>query len=129
MISVCPKRNFPLSCSIWWSTGKDGGKSTTTSQAEGRCQVHWVFKLTIDVDIGKRKKLHSSHYMHSQHRYAHYPCLLFVSGQLGRSSLKIPRPDIEEDEESPKKEAKIIDLEPSGCAGDVSCQEPVTATC
>src|SRR6185437_3069101 len=37
--------------------------------------------------------------------------------------------DIEEDEESPQKEAKIIDLEPSGCAGDVSCQEPVTATC
>src|SRR5689334_22233029 len=37
--------------------------------------------------------------------------------------------DIEEDEESPKREAKIVDLEPSGCAGDVNCQEPVTATC
>src|SRR6185437_665350 len=92
MVSVCPKRNFPLSCSIWWSTGKNGGKSATTSQAEGPWQVHWGFKLTIFVDIGKKKKVHSSPCMHSQHRYAHYPCLLFVSGQLGRSSLKIPRP-------------------------------------
>src|SRR6185437_1463534 len=37
--------------------------------------------------------------------------------------------DAEEDDETPKKEAKIVDLEPSGCVGDDNCPESVTASC
>src|SRR6185437_7003942 len=91
MVSVCPKRNFPLSCSIWWSTDENGGKSATTSQAEGHCQVHSV--LTHDLCRYWEEKESAFLSLYAEPTQVHTLSLLTLcSGQLGLSTRKIPRP-------------------------------------